>query len=110
MLTHKQTTIFDTRAPLREEKRFEPDEYIAITAEKGMRGELDLSPWEDQIVAESSHVVESCSNHAVRDIVNGTADRNRVHAQEKRDLCFIPYYMRANRGGKGHMRVGLRVE
>lgn len=25
-----------------------------------------------------------------------------------KDLVFIPYYLRANRGGKGHMRVGLR--
>lgn len=24
------------------------------------------------------------------------------------ELYFIPYYYRANRGGKGHMRVGLR--
>jgi hypothetical protein len=23
-------------------------------------------------------------------------------------LHFVPYYFRANRGGKGHMRVGLR--
>lgn len=23
-------------------------------------------------------------------------------------LSFVPYYFRANRGGKGHMRVGLR--
>lgn len=27
----------------------------------------------------------------------------------KRDLNFVPYYFRANRGGKGHMRVGLRT-
>jgi hypothetical protein len=31
-----------------------------------------------------------------------------VEALKKaRDLTFIPYYLRANRGGKGHMRVGL---
>ena len=27
--------------------------------------------------------------------------------KEARELTFIPYYLRANRGGKGHMRVGL---
>lgn len=27
---------------------------------------------------------------------------------EARDLVFVPYYFRANRGGKGHMRVGLK--
>ncbi|KAI1126340.1 hypothetical protein F5Y10DRAFT_214380 [Nemania abortiva] len=26
---------------------------------------------------------------------------------EARELSFIPYYLRANRGGRGHMRVGL---
>ncbi|KAI0407593.1 hypothetical protein F4802DRAFT_518381 [Xylaria palmicola] len=26
---------------------------------------------------------------------------------EAKELTFIPYYLRANRGGKGHMRVGL---
>ncbi|CAJ2503319.1 Uu.00g107130.m01.CDS01 [Anthostomella pinea] len=26
---------------------------------------------------------------------------------EARDITFIPYYLRANRGGNGHMRVGL---
>jgi uncharacterized protein len=26
---------------------------------------------------------------------------------EERELVFVPYYLRANRGGKGHMRVGL---
>lgn len=25
-----------------------------------------------------------------------------------KELHFVPYYLRANRGGKGHMRVGLR--
>lgn len=24
------------------------------------------------------------------------------------DLRFVPYYFRANRGGRGHMRVGLK--
>lgn len=27
---------------------------------------------------------------------------------EAKDLLFIPYYFRANRGGRGHMRVGLK--
>ncbi|KAI1333726.1 hypothetical protein F5Y15DRAFT_410162 [Xylariaceae sp. FL0016] len=26
---------------------------------------------------------------------------------EQKDLIFVPYYLRANRGGNGHMRVGL---
>ncbi|GAW13023.1 hypothetical protein ANO14919_023990 [Xylariales sp. No.14919] len=30
-----------------------------------------------------------------------------VVPKEAKELLFIPYYLRANRGGKGHMRVGL---
>lgn len=61
---------------------------MAIVAENGAKGELDTSPWDKRIVAEA-----------------GTAA-----AGEKRDLFYVPYYLRANRGGRGHMRVGLRVE
>ena len=32
-----------------------------------------------------------------------------VRGLQKETLNFIPFYARANRGGKGHMRVGLRV-
>ncbi|KAI8963779.1 glycoside hydrolase family 127 protein [Daldinia sp. FL1419] len=40
----------------------------------------------------------------------GLSLRQTVTAEEKDkelDLTFIPYYLRANRGGRGHMRVGL---
>lgn len=56
-------------------------------AEKGAVGELDTLAWNRQIVAESA-------NEA---------------AGEAKDLCFVPYYLRANRGGNGQMRVGLRI-
>ncbi|KAI1467905.1 glycoside hydrolase family 127 protein [Daldinia caldariorum] len=36
----------------------------------------------------------------------GTSLGQTVVAEEK-ELNFIPYYLRANRGGRGHMRVGL---
>ncbi|KAJ2903334.1 DUF1680 domain [Zalerion maritima] len=29
-------------------------------------------------------------------------------AEEEKELIFVPYYFRANRGGKGNMRVGLQ--
>jgi len=79
-------TIFDPKV-LREETRYQPDEYIAIYAEKGCKGEIDTSSWNRQIVSEVENVHEI-----------------------SRDLCFVPYYLRANRGGQGQMRVGLRVE
>lgn len=82
-----QKTIFDPKAALRTEPRSQPDPYVAIVAEKGAVGQLDTSAWDRQIVAESKHQPTG----------------------EARDLYFIPYYLRANRGGNGQMRVGLRV-
>ncbi|KAJ5112117.1 Six-hairpin glycosidase [Penicillium argentinense] len=84
---HFKRTIFDSSVPLREETRSEPDSYVALIAEKGVYGDLDTSEWEDRIVAESGGAI----------------------AGEPKDLCFIPYYLRANRGGRGQMRVGLRL-
>ncbi|KAF3384432.1 Non-reducing end beta-L-arabinofuranosidase [Penicillium rolfsii] len=84
---HFKRTIFDLNAPLKEELRSEPDSYIAIIAENGSKGELDTSAWHGQIVAESKDAV----------------------SEDPKNLTFIPYYLRANRGGRGQMRVGLRV-
>lgn len=72
---------------MKEEQRSQPDSYIAIIAENGALGELDTSTWDRRIVAESTSGVTG----------------------EAKDLVFIPYYLRANRDGKGQMRVGLRV-
>lgn len=80
-------TMFNSESHLREETRSQPDAYVAIVAEKGAAGELDTSSWNGQITAES---------------------KNEIIGQAK-DLCFVPYYLRANRGGRGQMRVGLRV-
>lgn len=87
MLTNIQRIIFDPKVALRGETRSEPDSYVALIAKNGALGELDTSAWESKIVAEDQDLVVGAS----------------------RDLCFIPYYLRANRGGRGQMRVGLRV-
>lgn len=79
--------MFDATTSLREESRSQPDSSVAIIAENGASGELDTSAWDERIVAEP---------------------RNKV-VGEWHDLCFIPYYLRANRGGRGQMRVGIRV-
>jgi uncharacterized protein len=90
-----QSVIFDTNAPrmevscktqLSEPNRAKTDEYIAIVVENGAKF-LDLSPW------------------------NGTLTAAFAHAKNgrRKTLRFIPYFYRANRGGKGQMRVGLRV-
>jgi hypothetical protein len=63
--------------------------YVAISA-KGAGSLLDI---------ESYHAKPSTPASSTRD-----------HTKEgKKTLNFIPFYFRANRGGKGHMRVGLRV-
>ncbi|KAL1986655.1 hypothetical protein VTN96DRAFT_6033 [Rasamsonia emersonii] len=90
---HFKNVIFDLGAQLREEKRSEPDKYVAIIAEKGFKDELDLSLWKGKVAAE---------------LAPGSGRSPTSPAG--RDLCFIPYYLRANRGGKGQMRVGLRVQ
>lgn len=76
---------------MREERRSDPDAYVAIIAEKAALGQLDTSAWDGKIVA------------------GGEGGGKDTLVGESRDLCFIPYYLRANRGGTGQMRVGLRV-
>lgn len=41
--------------------------------------------------------------------VNRPFDKGFKLKGEVKDLVFVPYYFRANRGGKGHMRVGLKT-
>jgi uncharacterized protein len=41
---------------------------------------------------------------------NGHENRSEIaRKEERKDLNLIPYYLRANRGGGGQMRVGLRI-
>lgn len=40
--------------------------------------------------------------------VDATALRCVSRRRPIKELHFVPYYFRANRGGRGHMRVGLR--
>lgn len=94
-----QSVIFDTNAPRMEvscktqpsePNRAKTDEYIAIVVENGAKF-LDLSPWNGTLTAASNDT-----------FAHGKSGRRET-------LRFIPYFYRANRGGKGQMRVGLRV-
>jgi DUF1680 family protein len=94
-----QSVIFDTNAPRMEvsckKQPSEPstakgDEYIAIVVENGAKF-LDLSSWNDTLTAASSDIFA------------------HIKSERRETLRFIPYFYRANRGGKGQMRVGLRV-
>lgn len=53
---------------------------------------------------------ESQSTTVNRTKANGTMTNgvNGSSTEHISELKFVPYYFRANRGGRGHMRVGLR--
>lgn len=79
---HFKDVVLDGEAPVREEEReCEGERYIALRG----RG------W-SRVYADDWSV---------------TGATPREERGEDRELVFVPYYLRANRGGKGHMRVGL---
>lgn len=53
------------------------------------------------------NVQQPCSRNAPF-VDAETLDKSLHKSSKVEALHFIPYYFRANRGGKGHMRVGLR--
>ena len=68
------------------------ENYIALKASGGVSiGEIaeELMPGSEQVKYQALESVDEKT---------GT-----------NELRFIPYYARANRGGRGHMRVGLKV-
>ena len=57
-----------------------------------------------------THVVlkTKCWRREVRGMEEGCAGEVReTKFVDERDIVFVPYYIRANRGGKGHIRVGF---
>ena len=93
MLRYTQNTFVDSTSPLIERETLDTttgDRYVSVSLQNGAR-KLEV----DQIRAAPS------------------ADLGRLQtlletAAVIPELHFIPYYFRANRGGRGHMRVGLR--
>jgi DUF1680 family protein len=63
------------------------EEYVALQTRGWTRS---LSQWDETQDGESPAI-----------------DASEQGFGEERDLVLVPYYFRANRGGKGHMRVGL---
>lgn len=41
--------------------------------------------------------------------LEGRSTEGLIGGGEKVDLHFVPYWARANRGGRGQMRVGIRT-
>ncbi|KAK4550396.1 hypothetical protein LTR36_003363 [Oleoguttula mirabilis] len=88
---HFKSVIFDTSVSLQEVKRTD------IFADETIIGVCAVD------AASFLHVPESS------DAWYGTPS-DSLQANKKESLNFIPYYARANRGGKGMMRVGIRVQ
>ena len=54
---------------------------------------------------------EACSFLDLKSVPRPGVPADDIAGQSKgapRELHFVPFYYRANRPGKGHMRVGLR--
>ncbi|ROW00745.1 hypothetical protein VMCG_06460 [Cytospora schulzeri] len=78
---HFKDVVVDDKAPVAEEEReWDGERYVALRARGWTR---EVGAW------------------GLAGPVPGE-DKG-----EERDLVFVPYYLRANRGGRGHMRVGL---
>lgn len=76
----KDVVLDDKAAVVEEERECKGDKYIGL---KGSGWTRTYGDWE----------------------VTGPAPEEEKAG--KRELVFVPYYLRANRGGNGHMRVGL---
>jgi len=87
---HFRTVLLDTTTPLKDENRqdiFEDEVVTGVRAENGANFlfQADYNP-----------------------ITDGPQSRQTL-MKRRETLRFIPYYARANRKGKGMMRVGLRI-
>lgn len=90
---HFKGTFVDTNAVLIETEIKDDctqDSYIRLTLENGTKV-LDLSRVRPNPSMSETYFAEQ---------LRASKDIEKLH--------FVPYYFRANRGGKGHMRVGLR--
>jgi hypothetical protein len=92
-----QTTFVDPRALLQErvveDEDLTGDSFVALDLHSGA---TTLAGSED-------------TSHSMGPGIDAVALQEIIARSEPLDvLRFVPYYFRANRKGKGHMRVGLR--
>lgn len=74
--------------------------------------EVSMLGIEDGFVAISAPGAGILINPSSWDLLSQKSDGETDAATRKqirKDLNFVPYYARANRGGSGQMRVGLRI-
>ncbi|KAL1627226.1 hypothetical protein SLS56_006465 [Neofusicoccum ribis] len=85
---HVKSLIFDPASKITETLETDPttnEKYVSLTAHDGVS-------------------FLKTPDHLAMPEASSTAEAGQVG----KTLKFVPYYFRANRGGKGHMRVGLR--
>jgi hypothetical protein len=91
ILKHRQSVCFDTSVTLHEHIRHD---VLQDQACVGIR-----------VVNDAHFLIPPDSEVAPFHAASQKQDPDRQET-----LHFIPYFARANRGGKGQMRVGLRVK
>lgn len=87
---HFKDVLIKRDSPVTEERRvceITSEEYIAIKTTAWKRS---LTSWDAKPTG----------------VYPGTLETDQMNGDEQ-SIVLIPYYFRANRGGKGHMRVGL---
>lgn len=87
---HFKDVVIKADSPITEEKRvFEStgEDYVALKSKAWKRS---LKGWEAKPVGLQPGI-----------------NAEEPELTDERDITFVPYYIRANRGGNGHMRVGL---
>jgi len=87
------------------------ERYTALTVVKGARM-CDVEAVERKMAGLPFCEVPRDNRHAMANGVNGThsAGDSTADSEETKvieELRFVPFYFRANRGGKGHSRVGF---
>jgi DUF1680 family protein len=91
VVNHFKDVAIDTTVELQEvPDRATGEEFVAITA-CGAARSIDPASWD----LLSQDTTRSANGPGLK--------------PQREDLKFIPYYARANRGGSGQMRVGLRI-
>jgi hypothetical protein len=88
---HFKDVAIDTSSELRETTIREADDFFVAISAPGAGRLIDTSSWD--VISQNTDEKE----------------HGKAPNEIRKDLNFIPYYARANRGGSGQMRVGLRI-
>ncbi|KAL1956770.1 hypothetical protein VTO42DRAFT_6824 [Malbranchea cinnamomea] len=110
-----KSTLLDPHADLTESQTRDDatgEFYVAISAIEGGRF-LDLSHFASTKTPCRPCLYPTGEVKHISGLPNGNAEKGSVSSEGRNvvteTLNFIPYYFRANRGGTGQMRVGIRA-